>query len=544
MTKRFLLLSSLLLPLLIFGTTATAVADASAHLQQAEALAKNGEHEQAEQIFQQIVIDYSGTEEAFQAQKSLTILYINTRKYNQAETAFEQLTVSFSGNKGIAEAVYYIGKHYNWKNKHDKATEIHQYNVVNFSNDMYAMWSQVEVIGFHLRKKDDAAAEAAVDKLTAVFSDQPTLSRELYNVAKKYEATRNYDKASQLYQYVIDRWPDNKDALFAQSGLAISHSNSGNQAAAGLAYEKVLTGLSQYALTAGEIYEMGKCFNRVNKHDKAAQIHQYNVEHFPNDKYAMWSQVEVAYHHIHSGDDVAADAASDKLLTVFSDQPALPRDIYNVAKKYDDAGRYDKAAELYRYVIDNRPADEDIYARMSVSMAYIGLGDDTSASAVLDSLIADFADHSDLPGVVFHVGEQYYDRAFRLQREGLEVQARDDFTKVIDFAERLIQQFPTSPLIAEAYQVLATCYRRLGQYEKAVEHYQKLADNWPDHEFAWLALFRVGRIYRNLEETGAIPRSEANPKARAAFELIVQRYPDSPAAGPASDWLNYNVEPE
>lgn len=53
MTKRLFLLSSALLGLV--GTTAKALADAPAQLQQAETLAKNGQYEQAEVPYQQIV---------------------------------------------------------------------------------------------------------------------------------------------------------------------------------------------------------------------------------------------------------------------------------------------------------------------------------------------------------------------------------------------------------------------------------------------------------------------------------------------------------
>ena len=55
MTKRLLLLSSLLLGLLIFDTTTADLADAQARLQQAQTLAKNGKYEQAEAVYQQIV---------------------------------------------------------------------------------------------------------------------------------------------------------------------------------------------------------------------------------------------------------------------------------------------------------------------------------------------------------------------------------------------------------------------------------------------------------------------------------------------------------
>jgi len=66
--------------LLFIGLVGSAFADASSQLEQAEVLANNGQHKQIETLYKQIVTDYPGTEEAFQAQKSLLILYIETDK--------------------------------------------------------------------------------------------------------------------------------------------------------------------------------------------------------------------------------------------------------------------------------------------------------------------------------------------------------------------------------------------------------------------------------------------------------------------------------
>ena len=541
MVKKILFVSSVLYAMLFYEMANQCFADVAAELTQADAYRNIGDYEQAEATYMQIVTDYPGSEEALLAQRNLTFLYIDIGKDSKANAAFEQLIANFSEHKGIAEAIYYIAKHFNWKDKNDKATEIHQYNVENFYDDMYAMWSQVEVIYYYIRNGDDAAGDTAFDKLFSVFSGQPTLPKEVYNIAKRYEIVGKYDKAVELYQHVIDLWPNDKSALFAQSGLAISYSLSGDEDAATSPYEKLIADLSNYNCTSNEIYEIGKCFNRADIHDRDAEVHRYNVESFPGDMYAMWSQVEVTYYHIRSSNDTAADAAFDKLVTVFSQQPTLPRDIYNIAKKYEEAGKHDRSRQLYQYVINNRPKDEVIYSRMSVTLSYIGLGDEPNTTAAIEKLIVDFNDHPALPAAIFQIGEQYYQEAFRDVNEGLDGQAKEKFAKAVVVWERIIQELPPSSITPQAYDFTGDAYRRLAKYDKAIEYYTIVVDNWPDYEYAWCAQFRIGRCYEHLKYSGAMAKAEADAQITAAYERVLQNYPYCPSANAARDWLDCNV---
>jgi len=61
-----------------------------------------------------------------------------------------------------------------------------------------------------------------------------------------------------------------------------------------------------------------------------------------------------------------------------------------------------------------------------------------------------------------------------------------------------IEKSPHSAYAAEAHYILAICYKRLEEYTKAIECYQKVVDDWPDYKYAWLAQLRVAKIYDGL----------------------------------------------
>jgi tetratricopeptide (TPR) repeat protein len=163
-------------------------------------------------------------------------------------------------------------------------------------------------------------------------------------------------------------------------------------------------------------------------------------------------------------------------------------------------------------------------------MSHIALGDDDAAAAI-DKLLTDFSGHLDLPRTLLIIGEEYYKKGLSKESEGPADQARDHFEKAVKMWGRLINEFPNSALIPETCCWAGDCYRKLGQYEKSIQCFQRVVDNYPGYEYAWHAQFMVGRCYEGLKDTGAIERSLADAQINTAYERVIQNYPNCPAAG-------------
>jgi len=74
----------------------------------AETYQGQGRYAEAEQIYQGIIEQYPLTDYHFEAQRQLTILYINWDKPAEADAALEELTSIFYEHPGIAQSVYDI----------------------------------------------------------------------------------------------------------------------------------------------------------------------------------------------------------------------------------------------------------------------------------------------------------------------------------------------------------------------------------------------------------------------------------------------------
>ena len=681
MLRKILFISSV--TLLFLTIPYPALADVSAQLKEAGTLVKNKQYEQAEAIYQQIVTAFPDTNEALEAQKQLTLVYITSDRQQEADAAFEKLIASFSEHKGIAEAVWQIARKYNESKKNEKALQLHQYNVDHFSRDKYAMWSQVEIVYSHIRsgnfaaadagfdklltafsgqptlpkeiyqvarkyadlKRNDKslelyqynidrfpkdmyamwsqieiiksymgtgepAADAAVDKLLTVFSGQPTLPKEVYQIANSYNESKQYNRARRLYQHIIDNWPQSSQVLFAQSGLVWSsialgndpnteaavdklltnfskdpnaakpisdiadfyrqaknyrnacelyqhiadhwpkteqgiwaqanliksYHDLGEMEAAEAAVGKLLANFSDNSLIARVVWDTARYYRGLNKYEKALQLHRYNADHFSGDMYAMWSQVEIIKYHIRDANEPAADAAFNKLLAVFYQQPTISKEIYEVADEYDKVGRYDKANQLYQYVVEDWPGSTgEMWVKASIAKLNIALGDDASVHDIIDNLIADFNDQARLPQAIFQIGEEYYYKAMADATQGRTNQADANFVKTLSVWDRIIIQMPdsNSTATAHAYYFSAGCYRKLGKYEKAVEHFQTVVDTWPNYQYAWSAQCLIGECYEKLRDSGAISEAEANPLIEQAYQAVIEKYPDCSLVGHA-----------
>jgi tetratricopeptide (TPR) repeat protein len=542
MAGKIFLTSSIIL--LFAGITHPVFADVSAQFKEAEDNVKNTNYAEAEKIYRQIVTDYPGSDYAFAAQKNLAFLYIAWDRQPQADAAYQQLLANFSGHKDIAQAVHDIAYRYRCANKQDKANKIDQYVVETWSQSDCAVLAQMDIAKSYVSLGEMEGAEAAVKKLLTDFSGNALIARAVHDVAQQYRGTQKYEKANQLYQYVVDNWPKSEHALWAQADLIKSYLALGDDTSANTAVDRLLTNFNDNPLIARAVWDTGQFYRELKKYEMANKLYQHVVKTSPESEHALWAQADLIKSYLALGDDPNAEAAVNKLLADFSWSKDIARAIHDTAWEYRKLGNYGRANELDRYVIDHWPADVQVmWAKMDMAKTDILLGNDAAAEKTIDILIADFNECPDLPTAIFMLGEEYYNKAFNTKGDPNSPDAKPEeyYRKALAIWERIIRELPPSAATAHAYNSAADCYRRLGRCEKAIEYYQKVVDKWPGFEYAWNAQFLVGRNYELLSRSGVVSKSEVYLQIKTAYEKVIQKYPNCPAANVARIWLENNV---
>ena len=545
MVKKILFISLALFGLVLSERAEVWFADTSALFEQAQIYKQDGNYEQAEQIYQQIVTDFPDSNDALEAQKQLALMYITTDSQQQADAAFVELTAVFAGHKDIAQAVWKIAKEYEEPKKYDKALELHQYNVEHFSSDMYAMWSQVEVTYFHINSGDNTAADAAFEKLLTLFSGRPTLPKEIHQIAMKYNSSEKREKALELYQYNVEHFSSDMYAMCSQVEIVYSLIDSGDAAAADAACNKLITVFSKQETLPKEIHQVAMKYSGSGQSEKAYSLHQYNVKHFPDYKGldVIWSQSELIRLDLQAGFYESACAGAEALLGWPPDQNDLPREIHVTAKRFAEAGKHDKAYELYRYNIERFP--KDMYAMWSQVEIVYSLIDsgDAAADRACDTLLNSFSDQESLPKEVYQVAEAYNkanrsdktvdlcryiverwpssDHALLAQRDLTirSIDADDEFAAQSD-VDKLLSDFCEHQSISQVIHAVAQHYERAkGNLEKALELHRYNVEHFSSDMYA---------MWSQVEIVNSHIRDGNDVAANAAFDKLMSAFSEQP----------------
>jgi tetratricopeptide (TPR) repeat protein len=155
-------------------------------LEQANELRHAQKYSEAEKLYNQVKAENPGSDKALEAQKQLIHLAIDKTDLKQADTSFSQMVTEFAENTGLAEAVYEIGKDYQysiWNTA--KANQAHNYNIEHFPDTKYAMLSNVELIRSYIRD-GKSTADTEADKWMNTYKDQPDRAMGIYLIARAY----------------------------------------------------------------------------------------------------------------------------------------------------------------------------------------------------------------------------------------------------------------------------------------------------------------------------------------------------------------------
>jgi len=223
MCKKVVFPAMILLFLLFLIGVPAAFADASAQLKQAEQLFKEGQYQQAEAIYQQILIDYPATDAAFAALTKLPCVYIAMGKQTKAEVAFDQLLADFPNHERLPHAIHEIVENCSRLGEADSAKQLCQHVLDNQPHTEQAIWLHMGVALSNVYVDDANGVKFAVDKLVADFHDRTDLPTALFQIGAGYykqalvrlkdagsfpSAKEYFLRAQGLWKRIIQEFPE------------------------------------------------------------------------------------------------------------------------------------------------------------------------------------------------------------------------------------------------------------------------------------------------------------------------------------------------
>ncbi len=208
-----------------------------------------------------------------------------------------------------------------------------------------------------------------------------------------------------------------------------------------------------------------------------------------------------------------AVAAWENLVNTYPDHPRAAQAGLRAAEIYQKAGKYTESNTLLQWVMDHFPnSPEAAIAQFDLGQNFYNTRDYEQAILNLRTFLQLHPDH------------EYRDQAQQLIEYAYYWLAQEDTTKLREFQE----QYPTSPLLAEAEFARAVDLYNAGQLESAANAFLTFALNHPSHEKAAKALLIAGQVFY---------KAKKYEDAWVALKKLVTFYPDAPLWDTASYFL-------
>jgi tetratricopeptide (TPR) repeat protein len=427
--------------------------------------------------------------------------------------------------------------------QYEQAETIYKKIVADQSGTDYAFQAQEKLTCLYVSWGKDELVKSSQQRLVTDFRDHPNISEAVIHIGDTYRNKNRHNNAVSSYQYVLDNWPKSKYNIWALAGLVICNTCLKNSDAADAAFEKLSANYSNHPQFYQALNVIGDNLRWRNiNSEKARQMYTLAAKGISANE-SIWTKTGLAVTSIRLSDFQTGDSLKEQILTDYADDNRLPEVANLIADAYRDTGKYEVAAAFYNDIMNKWPSNKILlWAKVGLARIDIARGNDAATQKVIDNIISEFRDHPEMPNGVFSIGEQYWAQAFSEHRQDDRKKEPNDksieyFTKALAVWERIIKELPPSITTAQAYQFSAECYRQLGQYEKAIEYYQKVVDNWPYYEYAWHAQFLIARCLEELENSGRISKEEAAIQIIHACERLFSDYPDCRAVEAARDLL-------
>jgi len=422
-----------------------------------------------------------------------------------------------------------------------QAETIYSSIIADFPASEAAQLAQVELGLLYTEQDKPAEAKAVLESLLGQFSEKKTTPQFVLRTARLCSGLDRHNDALGLFTYCVEHWPDSNQAALAQSGVAISYISLGNQSAAREAISELLTRYSQSPDLPAALGDIAERYRDCRMYEEALKYHKYCLSRWSGDRdNVFWSLQGVAISNVMLGNFADAEAALTTLLAQFVDYNDIAPAVLVVADAYYESGKAAKALELHRFALDHWPdADCSVWTYSGLARAQIVLGRDADAQTTIAAMLSKCAAHPDLPAAVLEVAEQYHKNALAAEANALDATAAAALRRAVELYQVVADDFPPSADITPtACSLAGDCFRKLGDYQKSAAYYQKLADQYPQHDMAWHALFMVGRNHEYLAESASLPPSEAFSKTETAYKQLLEKHPNCKAARIASVWLS------
>ncbi|OQB10976.1 MAG: tol-pal system protein YbgF [Candidatus Omnitrophica bacterium ADurb.Bin205] len=376
-----------------------------------------------------------------------------------------------------------------------------------------------------------------------------------------YLKLKDYKKAEDEFMNISEEGLDNKSLVALLLGKADTLLKQGRLKEASEGFQKVAEISDDNAVKEEALIRAGDIFQDLNEYGAALDTYKGILASFPDSQnidYIISRIASASYYlsldYFQREDYDSSLKVLEQLLSELKGREILPEAAYLLGSCYYKIGDFSKAIEFFKDVV-SRSQDPLLLQKAEYAMAdsFYHLGKEAEALSRFNALRSRYPGSDLTAGVVFWLGGYYY------QQDEMDLAAR--------YFLSLIEDFPKSALVADAYYsmglissakglpldaaenfkkalehagpelkllsmfALAESLESGGRFEQAIEWYTKASR---DDKFKERALLRIARIYED--------RESFRDALRCYKQAILINGNSAVYAKERADWIESNIK--
>jgi tetratricopeptide (TPR) repeat protein len=336
---------------------------------------------------------------------------------------------------------------------------------------------------------DAAQAEQIWQLATTEYAGQEAAARAVLVMADNYAAWGKHAEARQMYQRVVDTWPGSPIAAEGQAGVAICAIRAGDDAAAKVALDRLVSRYGSRAHAAAAAYEVVETLHDAGKTEQAERL-AGKIANWPATGGRIWGKAAQAV--------VAARQGQGRLqitqiLDTMAGQTESPRAAHRLAQACLERQQYDLAYALCDAAAAEYGTDVPLELRRDQILAQIGKGDIAGAEHSLETLSVAYPSDYELALAMNKIAA-----AYRASNHTAQAQA---------VQEQILRQW-TGPHneVLTALTELAHGYVEQGRYEEAQQMAMRIMNEYKQSHWQPHSVLTVAQAFR---EHGRMDRAIA-----------------------------------
>jgi len=158
-------------------------------------------------------------------------------------------------------------------------------NLPEPQNTENGIQEQKQIIIDYIECANSVSAQAAFDILLADFGNSDLVLPAVYQIGEKFREKAQYKSAISAHKFIVDNFPENKQAVWAQRGLAASYIGLGDMNTAETETQKLIDNYINAPDIAQSLFEVADTYYWFGKNDKARPLYQMVIDNWPDDQY-------------------------------------------------------------------------------------------------------------------------------------------------------------------------------------------------------------------------------------------------------------------